>query len=173
MVVPTYISFKAVGSTMCIFRGEVYGFKAPQMNFYTIKELKIYKTMQYNVMSWGNPKPPSEIQNSAPGFNSNVDAIITNLFSEHAFCQGSSRRPTQKQFNFCLLCHISSSIQLKLTLLQFLSSLGSVRVMARVSLAIRDITKNLWRNRFRLRRNFPCISREYSATIFRRRRFSL
>ena len=42
-------------------------------------------------------KTPSESQNSIflwlrPWFNSNVDAIITNLFCERAFCQASSRR---------------------------------------------------------------------------------
>ena len=42
-------------------------------------------------------KTPSESKNSIflwlrPWFNSKVDAIITNLFCEHAFCQDSSRR---------------------------------------------------------------------------------
>src|SRR6218665_2963491 len=93
------------------------------------------------------PKPSSESKNSIflwlrPWFNSNVDAIITNLFCEHAFCQASSR--TQKQSNFCLLCHYfhQSNLNLGLHYCTFLSSLGSVRVMARISLAIRDIIKN-------------------------------
>ena len=126
-------------------------------------------------------KTPSESQNYIflwlrPWFNSNVDTIIKNLFCEHAFCQASFGTP--KQSNFCLLCHYIDQ-----------SNWGSLRVMARISLAIRDIVKNLWRNRFRCRRNFPCISSEYSeaprflkakssaaensAAIFRRRRFSL
>ena len=41
-------------------------------------------------------KNPYESQNSIilwlrPWFTCNVDAIITNLFCEHAFCQASSR----------------------------------------------------------------------------------
>src|SRR6218665_2105478 len=91
------------------------------------------------------PKPPSESQNSIflwlrPWFNSNVDAIITDLFCEHAFCQASSRTQT---IQLLLTLSLFSSIQLKLRprLLHFLSSLGSVRVMARISLAIRDIIK--------------------------------
>ena len=41
-------------------------------------------------------KTPSESQNTIflwlrPWFNSNVDAIITNLSCEHAFCQAPSR----------------------------------------------------------------------------------
>jgi len=137
----------------------------PPNEFFTIQKLKIYKkyTIAYNVMSWGkkdlrNPKLLYFLW-LRPWFNSNVDAITTNLFREHAFCQASSR--TQKQSNFCLLCHFHQS-NLNLHYYTFLSSLGSVRVMARVSLAIRDFMENLWRNRFRRRRNVPCISREYS-----------
>src|SRR6218665_1957971 len=95
------------------------------------------------------PKPPPENQHSIfvwlrPWLNSNVDAIITNLFCEHAFCEASSR--TQKQFNVCILCRPNyfhqSNLNLGLHYCTFLSSLGSVRVMARVSLASRDTIKN-------------------------------
>src|SRR6218665_2394590 len=64
-LLPPIISLIAVGSTMGLFRGEVYGFKAPPNEFFTIQKLKIYKTAQYNVMSRGKPKPPSESQNSS------------------------------------------------------------------------------------------------------------
>ena len=77
-------------------------------------------------MSWGKPKPPSESHSSsisygyAPGFNSNVDAIITNLFCKHAFGQASSRK--QKQSNFCLLGHYfhQSNLNLHYSLTLFL-----------------------------------------------------
>src|SRR6218665_2545380 len=78
------------------------------MNFFTIQKLKIYKTktIQCHVISKPKPPPKAKILFFSwlgPWFNSNVDAIITNLFCEHAFCQAPSR--TQKQSNFCLLCH--------------------------------------------------------------------
>jgi len=50
-LLPPIISLIAVGSTMGLFMGEVYGFKAPPNEFFTIQKLKIYKTAQYNVMS--------------------------------------------------------------------------------------------------------------------------
>src|SRR6218665_2262464 len=51
--------------------------------------------------------------------------------------------PVRKTIQLLVTLSLFSSIQLKLrpTLLHFLSSLGSVRVMARISLAIRDIIK--------------------------------
>src|SRR6218665_3611253 len=72
--------------------------QSPQINFFTIQMQKIYKTK--NTMSCHEQtKTPSESKNSIflwlrPWFNSNVDAIITNLFCEHAFCLASSS--TQK-----------------------------------------------------------------------------
>src|SRR6218665_2442383 len=96
------------------------------------------------------PKPPSESQNSIflwlhPWFNSNVDAIITNLayFANMRFVKTP---PVRKIIQLLLTLSLFSSIQLKLrpTLLHFfIIVIGSVRVTARISLAIRDIIKNL------------------------------
>src|SRR6218665_2640029 len=53
-----YILLKAVGSTMGVFKGEVYGFKAPKLNFYYSKAKYLENRTK------GNAKAPSEIQNS-------------------------------------------------------------------------------------------------------------
>ena len=71
------------------------------------------------------PKPPSESQNSIflwlrPWFNSNVDAIITNLayFANMRFVKTP---PVRKTIQLLLTLSLFSSIQLKLrrTLLHF------------------------------------------------------
>src|SRR6218665_3964093 len=78
----------------------------------------------------------------APGFNSNVDVIIS-LRTYFANMRFVKPPPVRKTIQLLLTLSLFSSIQLQLrpTLLHFLSSLGSVRVMARISLAIRDIIK--------------------------------
>src|SRR6218665_3024109 len=92
MVVLTYISLKGVGLGFNHGRiwGERFTGSKPPTDFFTI-----HNKIQCHVMS--KPKPQSESQNSiflwlCLWFNSNVDAIITNLFCEHAFCQDSSRK---------------------------------------------------------------------------------
>src|SRR6218665_378871 len=72
------------------YLGERFTGSKPPIDFFTI-----HNKIQCHVMS--KPKPQSESQNSiflwlCLWFNSNVDAIITNLFCEHAFCQDSSRK---------------------------------------------------------------------------------
>src|SRR6218665_2370396 len=94
------------------------------------------------------PKPPSEGQNSIflwlrPWFNSNVDAIY-NYELILRTCVLSRLLPYAKQSNFCLLCHYfhQSNLNLGLHYCTFLIIvIGSVRVTARISLAIRDIIK--------------------------------
>jgi len=60
MVVLTYISLKGVG--LGFNHGRIWGrglrVQSPQMIFFTIQKLKIYKTIKYNVMSWANQNPP-------------------------------------------------------------------------------------------------------------------
>src|SRR6218665_522316 len=58
MIFPTYILLKAVGSAMGVFKGEVYGFKAPKGNFYYSKDKYLENRTK------GNAKASSEIQNS-------------------------------------------------------------------------------------------------------------
>jgi len=58
MIFPTYILLKAVGSTMGVFKGEVYGFKAPKWIFYYSKAKYLENRTK------GNARAPSEIQNS-------------------------------------------------------------------------------------------------------------
>jgi len=58
MIFPIYVLLKAVGSTLGVFKGEVYGFKASKWNFY-------YSKAKYlENMTKGNAKASFEIQNS-------------------------------------------------------------------------------------------------------------